>query len=74
MKVDTQEHIKWLCTLVPGSSGMQPHKMCKAQDSCKGIHHTYECGYKTKVQCFECKYGHGRRDPNAKSNKLKYKK
>ena len=64
MKIDTQEHIKWLCILT-SESAVQPHKKCKAYDYHNGVQHIFDCGYKTKVQCFECKYGHGRKDPKA---------
>lgn len=28
----------------------------------------FDCGYNTKIDCNECKYGGGRKDPNAKCN------
>lgn len=28
----------------------------------------YECGYETIIDCDECKYGGGRKDPEAKCN------
>ena len=28
----------------------------------------YDCGYDTKIDCDECKYGGGRKDPEAKCN------
>lgn len=30
----------------------------------------YDCGYYTKLLCEECKYGLGRKDPEAKCNQL----
>lgn len=30
----------------------------------------YDCGYMTKIDCDECKYGGGRKDPAAKCNWL----
>ncbi len=31
----------------------------------------YECGYDTIIDCDECKYGGGRKNPEAKCNQLK---
>lgn len=28
----------------------------------------YECGYETTIDCEQCKYGGGRKDPEAKCN------
>jgi hypothetical protein len=30
----------------------------------------FDCGYNTKLSCDECKYGAGRKNPEAKVNKL----
>lgn len=30
----------------------------------------YDCGYNTKLDCDQCKYGLGRKDPEAKCNQL----
>lgn len=37
------------------------HPLCKGD----GIDH---CGYDTKIECERCKYGGGRKDPEAKCN------
>lgn len=34
----------------------------------------FYCGYDTTLDCEECKYGVGRKDPEAKCNKIKRKK
>ena len=46
-------------TDVSGSSSRQP--LCKGD----GIDH---CGYYTTIDCDECKYGGGRKNPEAKCN------
>ena len=44
---------------------------------CRGsVSHTmdgtdYDCEYNTDLSCEDCKYGLGRRDPEAKINKIK---
>lgn len=30
----------------------------------------FDCDYNTKITCDDCKYGVGRKDPNAKRNQL----
>ena len=39
---------------------------------CKGYYvewaGDYDCGYKTTIECDDCKYGDGRKDPEAKCN------
>lgn len=41
---------------------------------CKGYYDEwngdYDCGYHTKLDCEDCKYGLGRKDPEAKCNQL----
>lgn len=32
---------------------------------------SYSCGYNTTLSCSECKYGQGRKDPEAKCNEDK---
>lgn len=50
------------------------HPKCKGlviPDTGNGV--DYDCGYNTKITCDECKYcisGYGKKDPNAKINKL----
>lgn len=46
---------------------------------CKGIvleyndgEFEYDCSYNTSLDCDDCKYGIGRKDPEAKCNQLKY--
>lgn len=29
----------------------------------------FECGYETSIDCDDCKYGRGKKDPNSKKNK-----
>lgn len=41
---------------------------------CKGYRqdfdpYDYDCGYSTTIDCSECKYGVGRKDPEAKCNR-----
>jgi hypothetical protein len=43
------------------------HPKCESRyDSFTG---DYWCGYNTTVECQECKYGGGRKDPEAKCNR-----
>lgn len=42
---------------------------------CRGYEHHdysglvyYDCGYESELDCGECKYGSGRKDPEAKCN------
>lgn len=52
-----------------GISFGKRHLKClgfETEDIGWGVDH--DCGYKTKIDCDECKYGGGRKDPAAKVN------
>jgi len=34
-----------------------------------GWGYDYDCGYNTSIDCDECKYGSGKKDPEAKCNR-----
>lgn len=52
---------------VSGSSSRHPKcKGYRTQDI--GWGSEYECGYETTIDCDECKYGGGKKDPEAKCN------
>jgi len=44
----------------------------KKHPKCLGYKNEYteefECEYGSKLECSDCKYGHGRKDPEAKCN------
>ena len=46
----------------------------KAKPGCEGYYEDwsgeYDCGYGSTLTCEECKYGGGRKDPEAKRNQL----
>jgi len=49
----------------------------KRHPKCKGFEtpdhgwgKDYDCGYQSKLDCDQCKYGGGRKDPAAKKNQL----
>lgn len=44
------------------------HPKCKGKyDAMNG---DYDCGYRTAITCDDCKYGAGRKDPEAKCNAI----
>lgn len=48
------------------SVGIKRHPKCKGTyDAWNG---DYDCEYQTAITCDECKYGAGRKDPEAKCN------
>lgn len=54
-----------LVRLLP-SNKMQAHPKCLGTyDDMTG---EYDCGYQSEVECNDCKYGFGRKDPEAKCN------
>ena len=46
----------------------EKHPKCKGYKTYFG---DYDCEYDTKLTCDECKYGVGRKDPEAKCNQLR---
>ena len=57
----------------------KPREETEKHPKCKGFYHfdgDFDCGYDTILDCEDCKYGSGRKDPEAKCNKLdwRYKK
>lgn len=48
------------------------HPLCKAQ-TCNNFYDPieYECGYFTTLDCDDCKYGGGKKNPEAKCNQEK---
>ena len=53
--------------VISGSSSRHPKcRGYRTQDI--GWGSEYECGYETTIDCDECKYGGGRKDPEAKCN------
>ena len=57
-----------LLTLNTDKDRKQRHPKCEGYyDPWSG---DYDCGYDTKIDCDECKYGMGRKDPEAKCNQL----
>ncbi len=49
--------------------GLTRHPKCLGyQTEDHGWGSDFECGYNTKIDCDECKYGGGRKDPRAKKN------
>ena len=59
---------KKLEDLFDNTTKMQKHPKCKGTyNEWAG---DYNCEYQTTLECDECKYGHGRKDPEAKCNQL----
>jgi hypothetical protein len=47
-------------------------KGCKGFKTCgPDLTWDYDCGYNTTLDCEECKYGDGKKDPAAKRNQIK---
>jgi hypothetical protein len=44
------------------------HSKCRGYKYWTDCGYEYDCGYETEIACEECKYGGGRKDPEAKSN------
>jgi hypothetical protein len=51
---------------VSGSS--EKHPKCKGFKYWTDCGYEFDCGYDSTVDCDECKYGGGRKDPEAKCN------
>ena len=48
----------------------EKHPKCKGYKSWTSCGYEYDCGYETDLICEDCKYGMGRKDPEAKCNQL----
>lgn len=46
------------------------HPKCMGYKEWTGNGYEFDCDYNTKLDCGECKYGGGRKDPEAKCNQL----
>ena len=46
----------------------QKHPKCKGYKEWTSYGYEYDCGYGTELICEDCKYGMGRKDPEAKCN------
>ena len=44
---------------------------CSGYHTCNSNGDDFDCGYGTIIECDQCKYGRGRRDPLAKRNQPK---
>lgn len=57
---------------------LDPFVIRHRHPKCAGTYNPYEgdydCGYSSLLDCEDCKYGHGRKDPEAKCNQLDYKR
>lgn len=59
---------KQLIHIFPSEDKPKKHPKCLGTyDEWNG---DYDCGYYTKLSCDQCKYGSGRKDPEAKCNQL----
>lgn len=47
---------------------IKPNGRCKGYWTDTPDGRDFDCEYGTTLSCDECKYGHGRRDPEAKRN------
>lgn len=50
-----------------------PESGCKGFKTWTDSGYEYDCGYETKIECEDCKYGGGRKNPDAKINKTNNK-
>ena len=55
-----------IATLESGKS--DKHPKCKGFKEWTDCGYEYDCGYATTLDCDQCKYGLGRKDPEAKCN------
>ena len=46
---------------------IQKHVKCLGEYDYYG---EFDCGYQSALMCEDCKYGHGRKDPEAKCNQM----
>ena len=55
-----------------GKEKSKKHPKCLGEDYYSGPSETsdFGCGYNTSIDCGECKYGAGRKNPEAKCNQL----
>lgn len=51
-----------------GGSKNKRHPKCEGQKYWTDCGYEYDCGYNTELSCEDCKYGMGRKDPEAKCN------
>lgn len=57
-----------ICTLTPSEKSQKKHHKCLGRyDAWNG---EFICDYDTVLTCDQCKYGFGRKDPEAKCNQL----
>jgi hypothetical protein len=54
--------------ILNGGTYMKKHPKCAGQWG--GCSRDYDCGYSSVLVCDECKYGTGRKDPEAKCNQI----
>jgi len=47
---------------------IKKHPLCKGYRYWTACGYEYDCGYKSELLCEECKYGLGRKDPEARCN------
>ena len=55
---------------LPGSSENKRHPKCKGYKYWTDCGYEYDCEYNTDLPCEDCKYGMGRKDPDAKCNQI----
>lgn len=51
-----------------GDSSYNKHPKCKSYRYWTDCGYEYDCGYPTDLACDDCKYGSGRKNPEAKCN------
>ena len=51
----------------PGPERREKHPKCLGEKDYWG---DFDCGYQTTLMCEDCKYGLGRKDPEAKCNQI----
>jgi len=44
---------------------------CAGYENWTNWGYDFDCGYETTIDCDDCKYGGGRKDPEARCNQLK---
>lgn len=49
-------------------SNSSKHPKCKGYKYWTDCGYEFDCGYETTIDCDQCKYGVGRKDPEAKCN------
>jgi hypothetical protein len=55
------------------NSGDEKHPKCKGYKTWTDCGYEYDCEYGSILSCEECKYGHGRKDPEARCNVSHFK-